>query len=73
MVVPNVMLPNEADPNIPNENLPIQKDGVSPHFVINVRYYLDEIFSGSLFRHSGTIPTNFANKLLLLGYLIEQI
>ena len=50
-----VMFPNEADPDIPTETLWFQQDGAPPHFGINVREYLDEIFAGRWIGRRGTI------------------
>lgn len=41
-----ILFPNEHDPDVPNNNIWLQQDGAPPHYAVDVRRYLDEVFPG---------------------------
>lgn len=73
------IFPHAMDPDIPNERLWFQQDGAPPHFGINVRRYLDEMFPHRWIGRRGTIewpprsPDLTPMDYFLWGYLKERV
>uniref|UniRef100_V5I868 Transposable element Tc1 transposase n=1 Tax=Anoplophora glabripennis TaxID=217634 RepID=V5I868_ANOGL len=74
-----VIFPHEIDPDIPNERIWFQQDGAPPHFGIDVRRYLDEMFPNRWIGRRGTVewpprsPDLTPLDYFLWGYLKERV
>jgi hypothetical protein len=49
------MFPNDHEANVPHQAIWFQQDGMSPHFGINVRQYLEATFPGRWIGRRGAI------------------
>lgn len=50
-----VIFPNHEDGDIPHPNIWFQQDGAPPHYGVEVRHYLDEIFPNKWIGRRGAI------------------
>ncbi|KAJ8911713.1 hypothetical protein NQ315_013175 [Exocentrus adspersus] len=74
-----MIFPNEIDPDIPNERIWFHQDGAPPHFGIDVRIYLNEMFPNHWIGRRGTVkwpprpPYLTLLDYLLWGYVKEIV
>lgn len=74
-----VIFPNADNPDIPHDRIWFQQDGAPPHFGVNVRRYLDDIFPDRWIGRRGAIewpprsPDLTPLDYFLWGYVKERV
>lgn len=74
-----MLYPNEEDPDLPNNNLWYQQDGAPPHFSLDVRNYLNQVFPNRWIGRRGPIewparsPDLTPLDFFLWGYLKSKV
>jgi hypothetical protein len=73
------LFPYANNPDLPNNTIWLQQDGVPPHYAINVRRYLDHVLPGRWIRTRGPMewPARSPNltplDFFLWGYLKSKV